>query len=191
MASKRGICGQCGKERSLVAHGKCYTCNGYDKPKEKQGKFAPGVELPPPKITVKPEVMEARRKEIAERAERANTPLPPKPMDGKAHGIPEFKDMNPYAGPTVTFKTEVDNALFNKIAERARRNRREVGDEMLVLAEIALDYGNLGKDGGTITKVKEMIERMKSYPMPHGSSSAEVYQLTLQVIQARVEELAA
>jgi len=29
MASKRGICAGCGKERSLVAHGKCWKCNGY------------------------------------------------------------------------------------------------------------------------------------------------------------------
>ncbi len=29
MASKRGICAGCGKERSLMAHGKCWKCNGY------------------------------------------------------------------------------------------------------------------------------------------------------------------
>jgi len=29
MASKRGICAGCGKERSLAAHGKCWKCNGY------------------------------------------------------------------------------------------------------------------------------------------------------------------
>lgn len=189
MPSVKGICEGCGKERTLLAKKKCWACNGYGQSKTKKPEAATqkaplpkGVELSPPKI----------------RAKKGN---PLEPADTNARNALLQKENITFPGvkglvgagdgPTVTFRTDVDNELFNRIAARAKKNRREVGDEILVLAERSLD-NNVAADGGTIeiAYIDKLIERMKKYPVPAANNFEELYRITLDLVRARMWEMA-
>lgn len=164
MASKHGICSHCKQERTLVAHGKCTSCN-----------YGPNAQL---------------SSEEAQAKYAGKTPkLKTLPSAGKEHAAEEIKLPtigNGQTTITIAIRDE-DKDLFNRILERARRNRREPGHEILTLAEAALDNGS-GTDKVEIGKLKKIVERMQSYPVPVGSAK-EVFAEAFNMVLLRLGEM--
>jgi hypothetical protein len=77
------------------------------------------AEIPGPIITVKPEALAARKKILAKR-------IPKTPLEGTKR-------------VKVTF-TGQDVAIWERLRDRARKNRRDLSTECLIMLESMLDY---------------------------------------------------
>jgi len=165
--SKRGVCANftnpvpgkepCpsnGEERTLLAHGMRFACNGYGKKKEK----APATAKADP----------GHGKTVVTEQSR-----------------PERDDKE----VIIVLRTTEDSQLYERVLEMARRNRRGAGDEMLHLVQTAIEQG---MDGNRVEvgKIRKIVERMKGYPVPNGSTK-EVFQATLQMVMERLAEMEA
>lgn len=187
--AKEGTCGKCGLRRTLVAKGLCQRCNYGD------WKHLSREEV----------LMILAKGTVRVRGQQTSAAAPPK-SDDVGHGD-EAKDQllsgaaNPaFAGLLsmmsngsgkdfvyLYFRTESDSNLYQRILEQASRNRRDPGDEILDLAERAL---NIGAVGATVEigQLKKVVERMKSYPIPAGSPR-EVFGQTLDMVLVRLGEM--
>ena len=166
--SKQGICAKCEEPRTIVAHGMCTGCN-----------YGPNKDLTKEQVLAKRAEGKGRRWPSG-----STTPLPPVGSARQRVGasLPAESE-----GILISLKTSEDNRLYDRILERAKKNRREPGEELLTLAETALDSG-LASDKVEISKLRKIIERMKTYPVPNGSPK-EVFGEAFNMMLTRLDEM--
>jgi len=142
MPSKRGICAGCGKERTLLAHGKCWKCNGYGQKKAKKQKPA-GVpaELAPEKVKFIREKIRAAGKKSTTSAvvvDKLPDPLPIAEIKGEAAAL-----ISPDPRIVLLDFTLPENAdLYDTWVKYSRSHRRGPDDQaMMAIEEILTNEG--------------------------------------------------
>lgn len=159
--STQGICSKCEKEKTLVAGGQCHRC-----------KYGDWKDLSKTEVlrlissgSVRP------RKSTAIVRPQKQAPV----AEGQKGLLEETLE-----GAKILMDFAKEPALFEKILESAKRERRPAGQHALTLLERGLtgEFGSLLK----------IIERVRKYPIPEGSPR-EVFQKTLDLISLRIEEL--
>lgn len=138
MPSKKGICAGCGKERTLLAHEKCFSCNGYGENKKKASgggkveKKAPSVpaEMPPEKVKMRKEIKTKIRARQAEKV-AAVDPLPIAVIEGKVATL-----LSPDPRIVILDFTLPENAdLYEPWVKYGRSHRRNPGDQAMMAVE--------------------------------------------------------
>lgn len=136
MPSKKGICMNCGKERSLPANDKCWKCNGYGQKKESGGghkvekkqKPVP-AEMPPEKVKRLEDIKENLRARI--RGAVARDPLPIAKIEGEAATL-----LSPDPRIVLLDFTLPENAdLYEPWVKYGRTHRRGPGDQAMMAVE--------------------------------------------------------
>jgi hypothetical protein len=131
MPSKKGICMNCGKERSLPANDKCWKCNGYGQQKksgEKKQKPVP-AEMPPEKVKRLEDIKENLR--ARHRAAFACDPLPIAKIEGQAATL-----LSPDPRIVLLDFTLPENAdLYEPWLKYGRSHRRGPGDQAMMAVE--------------------------------------------------------
>ncbi len=142
MPSKKGICMNCGKERSLPANDKCWKCNGYGqkasgggrKVEKKAKEQPPAVETPPDqsenlKARIRGAVARVNERKAAKK--QLPDPLPiAKIEDGKATLL------SPDPRIVLLDFTLPENAdLYEPWLKYGRSHRRGPGDQAMMAVE--------------------------------------------------------
>jgi hypothetical protein len=158
----RGTCSKCGRERTIVHVGReeCSACC--------YGNF---------KDLTREEVLAALTSGKRQYNRKVPFPTQHKSEQPNMDGV-----------MVVAFRSEDDKLLYSRILERARRNRREPGEELLTLAETSLDSG-VSTDKVEVGKLRKIMERMQGYPVPVGSPK-EVFAEAFNMMIARLDEMA-
>lgn len=143
MPSKKGICMNCGKERSLPANDKCWKCNGYGQKKESGGgrkvekkpKPAAQSEAAPQeaneklKARIRGAVAGVNERKAA--AERLPDPLPIAKIEGQAATL-----LSPDPRIVLLDFTLPENAdLYEPWVKYGRSHRRGPGDQAMMIVE--------------------------------------------------------
>lgn len=114
MPTIKGICLGCGRERALLAKGKCYSCNGYGKKKKVEET-----------ISVEPLEQPIEEKEIIVDKEPTQTI---KEIDKEeSNNRDDFK--------LDLIFTERDSDLLMKLRNNAEKNRRTLENEILFILD--------------------------------------------------------
>lgn len=152
MPSKKGICMNCGKERSLPANDKCWKCNGYGQKKESGGghkvekkqKPVP-AEMPPEKVKILKSKLRARLAEkLAEKdsaidVNKLPDPLPVAIIDREAAQL-----LSP--DPRIVlldFTLPENEHLYQAWVKYGRSHRRGPGDQAMMAVEQILSSEGL------------------------------------------------
>lgn len=169
--AKIGICAKCDEERTIVAKGMCTGCN-----------YGPNKDLTREQVLEKKAAGAIRTRKTAVKS--GGAPLPPfdaTQLRTSGTEVPAGQ------GILILLRGNDDNRLYQRIMERARKNRREPGDELLALAEASLDNGN-GTEKVEIGKIRNIVERMSRYPVPNGSAK-EVFVEAFNMMLIRLDEM--
>jgi ribosomal protein L37E len=169
--AKTGICAKCDEERTIVAKGMCTACN-----------YGPNKDLTREQVLEKKAAGTIRTRKPAVKSGGAQLP----PFDAtqlRTCGT----EVPAGQGILILLRGNDDNRLYQRIMERARKNRREPGDELLALAEASLDNGN-GTEKVEIGKIRNIVERMSRYPVPNGSAK-EVFVEAFNMMLIRLDEM--
>lgn len=171
MSTERGICAKCGEERALQAKKMCFKCNYgeyKDLTKEDIQKMKDEGTW-----TARP----YKSRKTSKKADSpAQEPLQYTPPLSQAKGVIQ-----------INIRSREDNELYDRILELSRKNRRGPGEEMLALAERALNNG--ASEGKVeIGKIKKIVERMQLYPIPEGSPK-EVFRKAFDMMLIRLDEM--
>ena len=140
MPSKKGICMNCGKERSLPANDKCWKCNGYGQKKESGGgqsdmekKQKPASETPS-KEKLKARIRGAVAR-VNERKAAAKNPLPDLLPIAKIEGQ-AVTLLSPDPRIVLLDFTLPENAdLYEPWVKYGRTHRRSPGDQAMMAVE--------------------------------------------------------
>jgi len=149
MASKRGICMNCGKERSLPANDKCWKCNGYGK-KKMEGKHKQAG-IPDGMLPEKIEMIKTKLRSNRYGKPEEKTPTPAAALD-KPDPLPiasiaglSASLLSPDPRIVILDFTVPNNVnLYEPWVKYASSHRRTPGDQaMMAIEEILTQEGLL------------------------------------------------
>jgi len=139
MASKKGICMNCGKERSLPANDKCWKCNGYDyKGKNKAAKQKPAgvpAEMAPEKVKMIKTKLRHRLAEKIEKKEATSTPAKPERIWQDPRPIREPFGEPDHRVVILDFTLPENAGLYEPWVKYGRSHRRGPGDQAMMAVE--------------------------------------------------------
>jgi|GEM_PF-6988424 flagellar motor switch/type III secretory pathway protein FliN len=140
MASKRGVCVECGKERSLPANGKCWTCNGYSYKKAEKKR---PVDLPAEMSADKVKRLEDIKMKLQARIRRSAAPVKDLTTTELPDPLPIAKIENEGTSiltpnPRIIlldFNLPENEHLYEPWLKYSRSHRRGPGDQAMMAVE--------------------------------------------------------